>query len=204
MLMKPYFRRLMLSFIALLFFPPIMITQAMADAGDEPESNASIEFKFSGTLQLTTCDVRFNRDLLVMDTVAINSFTGPGSVAALRVPFSLHVENCLLSSATMSTILLSFDTQARTDKVAPGAFANQAKDSHNQPVNNGVGIAVFDQRDDSNVLTPTGESRSLTYPVTESSPFNTERYFYSQYMQTAPAVVAGDVSVVLVVSSFYN
>lgn len=201
MWITPRLRPVILSFMALLFFPSC-ITQARADQTTD-EGNAT-DINFNGTLQLSTCDVRMNRDLLVMDAVAVNEFSGPGSVAALRVPFSLHVENCLLSAATQSTIVLSFDTQAGSGKVAPGVFANQAVDARQQPVNNGIGIAVFDQRDDSNVLTDSGESRSLTYPVTAQTPFNSERYFYARYMQTAPTANAGNVSAVLVVKSFYN
>ena len=205
MWVKPRFRHLILSlstlFLPLVVMGPAMAEQTMNIKGPQPESHAAVNMNFNGTLQLTTCDVRVNRDVLVMEAVGVNDFSGPGSVAARRVPFSLHIENCQLSAATMSTMMLSFEAQASNGKVVPGAFANQALDAHQQPVKNGVGIAVFDQRDDSNVLTYAGESRYLTYPVTASSPFNSERLFYASYMQTAPA---GNVSAVLVVKSFYN
>ncbi|WHZ39910.1 hypothetical protein QNM34_18070 [Rahnella bonaserana] len=56
-------------------------------------------------------------------------------------------------------LLLSFKTQALTDMVAPGGFSNQLADSPT-----GIGLAVFDARDNSNVLDAQGHARDVRLP----------------------------------------
>lgn len=159
---------------------------------------------FSGELIQTTCDVRFNNDFLLIDPIGIDDLSVKGSVSSLKKDFVLYVENCILSPQVISTIKLTFNSLESDGKTEPGAFINQATDSASQRIDNGVGFAVYDQRDNQNVLSNTGESRTLSYTVSSAAPLSTARAFYVKYMQTGTTVTAGPVNATLLVSAFYE
>lgn len=158
---------------------------------------------FGGELIQTTCDVRFNSDVLFLSPIGVGEFSEQ-RLSSLSKNFSLIVENCILSPITASNIRISFDALASNGKAAPGIFTNQAVDGSGQRIDNGVGFAVFDQRDNQNVLDNTGQSRLLTYPITPQAPLATPRDYYVRYMQAGTAITAGQVTATLLVSAFYD
>lgn len=180
-------------------------TATAAEAEAEAETGgAGVDLGFSGELIKTTCDVRLASNLLHIEPIGVNDLSGLGSVSSFSKPFTLTIENCLASSITLSKINLNFKPLVAGGSVAPGAFSNQAKDAAENIIDNGVGFAVYDQRDDQNVLTTVGESRQLVYPVTANAPLLLPREFYVKYMQISPAITAGAVDVTLIVSAYYE
>lgn len=167
-------------------------------------ASAAVDLGFNGTLVHTTCDVRMAASVLQMEPVGIDEFTRVGKVSTYSKPLTLYVENCQASPVALSKVNLSFDALTAGGKAAPGAFINQAKDASQATIDNGVGYAVYDKRDDSNVLTTAGDNRLLTYPVTISAPLQLPREFYVKYMQTGQTVTAGQVEATLLVSAYYD
>lgn len=166
---------------------------------DDKVDAANMGLQFSGELINTSCTVTFPRDTLIMEAVGIDKFTQPGMTSAYKKNFQLIINNCNLSPAVVSDIRLSFSTLDGQGRVAPGAFSNQLSDGAK-----GIGFAVYDQRDNQNVLTVAGESRVLNYPVNSSAPLDMPRDFYVKYIQSGADVTAGQVSATLLVSAFYD
>ncbi|WP_146050956.1 fimbrial protein [Citrobacter amalonaticus] len=188
--------------LAFLMTPCFMPGNAIA-AGEIISDGSGYGINFGGELIQTTCDVRFNSDVLFLSPIGVGEFSEQ-RLSSLRKNFSLIVENCILSTITASKIRISFDALPSNGKAAPGIFINQAIDGSGQRIDNGVGFAVFDQRDNQNVLDNTGKSRLLTYPITPQAPLATPRDYYVRYMQTGTAITAGQVTATLMVSASYD
>lgn len=188
--------------LAFLMTPYFMPGNAVAADGIIADGSG-YGLNFGGELIQTTCDVRFNSDVLFLSPIGVGEFSEQ-RLSSLSKKFSLIVENCILSPITASNIRISFDALASNGKAAPGIFTNQAVDGSGQRIDNGVGFAVFDQRDNQNVLDNTGQSRLLTYPITPQAPLATPRDYYVRYMQAGTAITAGQVTATLLVSAFYD
>lgn len=183
-----------------------LLAQANADE-NVPTGNAGdagVALSFSGNVMKSTCDIHFQSDILIIDSVRLSIFTGPGSQSVDKWPLLLFVDNCENSAQTRDTLKLSFDAFIPDGTVSPGAFTNQAVDQNNTRINNGVGFAVYDIRDNKNVLTSAGLSREISYAVDARHPLNQSRDFYVKYMQTSPTVTSGPVEAVLTVSAYYD
>ncbi|MGA4660364.1 fimbrial protein [Citrobacter braakii] len=188
--------------LAFLMTPYFMPGNAVAADGIIADGSG-YGLNFGGELIQTTCDVRFNSDVLFLSPIGVGEFSEQ-RLSSLSKNFSLIVENCILSPITASNIRINFDALASNGKAAPGIFTNQAVDGSGQRIDNGVGFAVFDQRDNQNVLDNTGQSRLLTYPITPQAPLATPRDYYVRYMQAGTAITAGQVTATLLVSAFYD
>jgi len=170
----------------------------VTDTADE------IGLVLSGTLRSATCNVHFAEDILQLEGVGISLFHQPGDISGYAKPFSLTVSDCQLPVTQQAQLTLNFKTQAMTDMVPPGAFANQLLDNQGMLVPTGIGFSIYDSRDDSNVLDTNGQSRELVYTITDPELLSINRDFYVRYMQTDNVTQAGPVSVVVMVSAIYN
>ena len=172
--------------------------------GDGGTSGNSIGVNFSGNLLAATCKVQFSEDILQLEGASVSEFHAVGNVSAYSKPFTLSVKDCQLPFSQQAELQLSFSTQARTDMVAPGAFENQQRGTDGALIPTGIGLAVYDSRDDGNVLNANGTSRSLVYPAMDAGELASQRQFYVRYMQTALNTQAGPVTVILMASAIYN
>jgi type 1 fimbria pilin len=196
-----FIKKTKLSLLCRVLFGLSIIFSQTLRAGSEPVQveNTGIEVNFSGNLQSATCNVHFMEDIVTLDGVGVSGFNKVGDLSAYQKPFSLTVRDCQLPYSQQAQLLLNFKTQALTDMVPPGGFANQLPDSPT-----GIGLAVFDARDNSNVLGAQGNTKELIYPVADTADLLSERAFYVRYMQTESIVAAGPVSVLLIAEAIYN
>lgn len=196
-----FIRKTKCSLFYRVFFGLLFVFPEILWAGSEPMQieNTGIEVNFSGDLQSATCNVHFTEDIVTLDGIGVSGFKNVGDISAYQKPFSLTVKNCQLPYAQQAQLLLNFKTQAFTDMVPPGGFANQLTDSPT-----GIGLAVFDARDSSNVLDAQGHAKDMHYAVSNATDLLSERAFYVRYMQTDNIVAAGPVSVLLFAEAIYN
>ncbi|XUA18560.1 fimbrial protein [Citrobacter sp. OP27] len=172
--------------------------------GETTSESGNVELEFSGALLAATCKVKFSEDIIQLDGVSISNFHAIGNVSAYRRPFSLAVNDCQLPFSQQAELMLSFRTLALTDMVAPGGFENQSRGRDGALIPTGIGLAVYDSRDDKNVLDMDGKPKALVYPVADEKALLSERHFYVRYMQTATKTQTGPVTVILVASAIYN
>ncbi|MBU9850678.1 fimbrial protein [Rahnella aceris] len=196
-----FIKKTKLSLLYRAFFGFFIIFSGSSWAGGASvqAENTGIEVNFSGNLQSATCNVHFMEDIVTLDGVGVSGFKKIGDLSAYQKPFSLTVRDCQLPYSQQAQLLLNFKTLALTDMVAPGGFANQLADSPT-----GIGLAVFDVRDNSNVLDAQGYAKDVRYAVTDATDLLSERVFYVRYMQTDNIVAAGPVSVLLFAEAVYN
>lgn len=196
-----FIKKTKLSFTYRVLVGLVIVFSEILWAQAEPVKTEStgIEVNFSGNLKSATCNVHFMEDIVTLDGVGGAGFKKIGDLSAYQKPFLLTVRDCQLPYSQQAQLLLSFKTQALTDMVAPGGFSNQLADSPT-----GIGLAVFDARDNSNVLDVQGHAKDVRYLVTDDTYLVSERAFYIRYMQTDNTVAAGPVSVLLFAEAIYN